>query len=134
MSDFEMRRLRDHARGPGTLISQGCKVTGAISGCGNFQISGEIDGDCDLNGSISITKSGYWRGAIRAVTIMISGTVDGDIVASGCVEISDTAKISGTVTGESIAIAEGAVVEGVIKTTGRTQPVKFIEKRTSDDE
>lgn len=132
MSDSAMRRLRDRAQAPGTLIGKGCKITGTISGFGHFQISGEIDGDCDLDGSISITKSGHWRGTVQATTIIVSGTVEGDIVASGSVEISDTARISGTVTGESIAIAEGAVVEGVLKTTGLMQPLKFKEKRLAD--
>jgi cytoskeletal protein CcmA (bactofilin family) len=50
------------------------------------------------------------------------------------VEIADTAKITGTVSGEAIAVAEGAVVEGVMKTTGRSDPQEFIEKRDLDDE
>ena len=111
------------------MISQGCKITGIISGEGDFQISGEIDGDCDLKGSVSIAKSGIWRGSIRATSIVISGTVDGDIESTGSVEISDTAKISGTVTGVAIAVAEGAVVEGVMKTTGQADLVAFKEKR-----
>ena len=114
------------------MISQGCKITGIISGNGDFQISGEIDGDCDLDGSVSITKSGYWKGTIRAAAIVISGTVDGDIESTGRVEISDTAKISGTVTGQAIAVAEGAVVDGVMKTTGQVDLVEFKEKRQYD--
>lgn len=133
MSDIEKRRLRDQTSGPGTLISKGCKITGTISGYGDFQISGEIDGDCDLEGSVSITRSGHWKGTVRATTIIVSGKVEGDIVASDSVEIIDTARITGTVTGDSIAIAEGAVVEGVLKTTGRSQPVKFKEKRVAGE-
>jgi len=129
MSDSKMRRLRDQASGPATLISPGCKITGIISGEGDFQISGEIDGDCDLNGSVSITKSGYWKGTIRAATIVVSGTVDGNIESAGGVEISDTARITGTVTGQAIAVAEGAIVEGEMKTTGITDPLEFKEKR-----
>jgi hypothetical protein len=37
------------------------------------------------------------------------------------------------VTGEAIAVAEGAVVEGVMRTTGRTDPVEFQEKRAEND-
>ena len=133
MSESKARRLRDQAIGPATLISQGCKISGLISGEGDFQISGEIEGDCDLNGSVSITTTGYWKGSIRAGTIVVSGTVDGDIVSTGGVEISDTAKISGTVTGEAIAVAEGAVVEGVMKTTGRKDLHEFTEKRKDED-
>jgi hypothetical protein len=29
-------------------------------------------------------------------------------------------------------VAEGAVVEGVMKTTGSTKPVEFVEKRQDD--
>jgi cytoskeletal protein CcmA (bactofilin family) len=64
---------------------------------------------------------------------VISGHVEGDIIASGKVEIAPTAKITGTVTGEAIAVAEGAIVEGVMKTTGQPQPVGFVDKRSEDD-
>jgi len=37
------------------------------------------------------------------------------------------------VTGEAIAVAEGAVVEGVMKTTVQPEPVGFVEKRKTDD-
>ena len=134
MSNENKRRMRDQTSGPATLISHGCKITGTISGNGDFQISGEIDGDCDLDGSVSIAKDGFWKGTIRAETIMISGTVDGDIEATGRVEISETAKISGTVSAAAIAVAEGAVVEGLMKTTGHAALVEFKEKRTAGDD
>ena len=69
-----------------------------------------------------------------AFPAIIAGTIDGDIVAAGQVEISDTARISGTVSGEAIAVAEGAVVEGVMKTTGQSAPQGFIEKRRDEDD
>jgi cytoskeletal protein CcmA (bactofilin family) len=133
MSDFKLRRLQDQASGPATLISQGCKITGIISGDGDFQISGEIEGDCDLNGTVSITRSGSWKGSIRAGTIIVSGTVDGDLESAGRIEISETARVSGTITGEAIAVAEGAIIEGVMKTTGKTDLLEFKEKRKSDN-
>lgn len=134
MSEIEKRRLRDQSKGPGTLIGQGCKLTGSISGSGYFQISGEIEGDCNLDGTVSITKDGVWRGVIRARTIIIAGIVEGDIVADGSVEIGNTARISGTVTGKSIAVAEGAIVDGVMKTAGATPLVEFKEKRIDEEQ
>ena len=134
MNDSIKRRLHDQSSGPTTLISEGCKVTGEMSGRGNFQVSGEVIGECDIEGAVSITKSGYWQGKIRAGNVIVAGTVDGDITAAGRVEIADTAKIGGTVTGQAIAVAEGAVVEGLMKTTGRDEPVEFTEKRHPDDE
>jgi len=132
MNDSQSRRLRDRSAGPATLISEGCKISGLITGNSDFQISGEIDGDCDLEGTVTLAKNGVWSGTIKAGNVIIAGHVEGDIIASGRIEITETAKISGTVSGEAIAVAEGAVVEGVMQTTGRSDPQEFIEKRQDD--
>lgn len=134
MSDSNNRRLRDAASGPGTLISEGCKVEGMLRGVGNFMINGEVDGECEIDGSITLARGGLWKGVIRADSVIVAGTIDGDIISSGQVEISDTAKITGTVTGEAIAVAEGAVVEGVMKTTGQDSPQEFVEKRSDEED
>ena len=129
MIDTKKRRLRDAASGPGTLISEGCKFEGMLTGSGHFMINGEVEGACDIAGSITLAKDGFWKGTINAESVIIAGRIEGDVIARGRVEISDTAKIAGTVTGEAIAVAEGAVVEGVMKTTSQTEPVGFVEKR-----
>lgn len=133
MTEFKMRRLRDRSTGPATLISEGCKIAGVVSGSGDYIISGEIEGDGDIDGTVTITGIGHWKGQVKANSVIIAGTVDGDINASGNIEITDTAKISGTVTAEAIAVAEGAVVEGVMKTTGRSSPQEFVEKRSTSE-
>ncbi len=133
MSDPKKRRIHDKVAGPATLISEGCKVTGAISGNGDFLVSGEVEGECDLTGSLTIAPNGFWKGSIGATTVIVAGTVEGDIVAGGRIEITDTARITGTVTAEAIAVAEGAIVQGIMKTTGNTEPVEFVEKRKPDE-
>lgn len=131
MSEPRKRRLHDSVGGPATLISEGCKLAGVISGDGDFLIGGEVEGECELTGSLTVAPSGFWKGTISAAAVIIAGTVEGDIIARGRVEISDTARITGTVTGEAIAVAEGAVVQGKMKTTGNSEPVGFVEKRKS---
>jgi len=133
MSESKTRRLRDSSGGPGTLISEGCKIEGLLTGSGNFMINGEIEGECDIDGSVTLARGGFCKGLLKADTVIVAGTIEGDIVANGQVEIADTAKIMGTVTGEAIAVAEGAVVEGVMKTSGRTEPQEFVEKRNNED-
>ena len=132
MNDSRKRRLRDKSSGPASLITEGCKISGVLTGSGDYHVSGEVEGDCDIEGTATIDKSGYWNGTVRAGNVIVAGHVDGDIVASGNVEITNTARITGTVSGEAIAVAEGAVVEGVMKTTGHSDPTEFTEKRQSD--
>ena len=85
-----------------------------------------------LHGTVTLAKEGLWKGTIRAENVIVAGHIEGDIIASGKVEITDSARINGTVSGEAIAVAEGAVVEGVMKTTGPAEPLEFVEKRQED--
>jgi cytoskeletal protein CcmA (bactofilin family) len=132
MNETRLRRLRDKSASSATLINEGCKITGTISGTGSYLINGEIDGDCDLDGTVTIAPNGLWKGTVKASNIIVAGQVEGDIIAAGKVEITDSAHIIGTVSGEAIAVAEGAVVEGVMKTTGPSEPLEFVEKRKED--
>lgn len=132
MGESRLRRLRDRSSGPATLISEGCKISGLISGDGEFLINGQVEGDCDIHGTVTLAKGGLWTGTIKAQNVIVAGQIDGDIKASGHVEITDTARIKGTVAGEAIAVAEGAVVDGIMKTTGKSEPLEFVEKRQSD--
>ena len=129
MNESRLRRLRDRSAGAATLINEGCKITGMLTGNGDFLVNGEIDGECDVQGTITVAQNGVWQGTIKAETVIVSGQVEGDIVAAGSVEITPSAKITGTVTGEAIAVAEGAIVDGVMQTTGQSAPTEFVEKR-----
>ena len=129
MNETRRRRIRDRSSGTATLVSEGCRITGVITGDCDFQVNGEVEGDCEINSNLMPAKSGLWKGTIRAGNVIVSGHVEGDIYASGNVEITDTARITGTVSAEAIAVAEGAVVEGMMKTTGQSKPMEFIEKR-----
>jgi cytoskeletal protein CcmA (bactofilin family) len=121
--------MRDQSSGKATLINEGCKISGEITGSGDFMINGQVVGDCDVSGTVSLTGNGYWQGSIQADNVIVAGHIEGDIIANGKIEITNTARIAGTVTGYAIAVAEGAIVEGVMKTTGRAEPLEFVEKR-----
>jgi len=129
MNESRLRRMRDQSFGKATLINEGCKISGEITGRGNFQINGEVAGDCDISGTVQLAGSGYWQGSIQADNVIVAGHIEGDITANDRVAITNTARITGTVTGAAIAVAEGAVVEGVMKTTTQSEPLEFVEKR-----
>jgi cytoskeletal protein CcmA (bactofilin family) len=129
MSDKKYRRLLDRSNGPATLIGAGCRVHGELSGNGDFVICGEVEGNCKLDGTVTLAPGSRWIGVLQARNVVLAGVVEGDVIANGKLEIGQTARITGTVTGEAIAVAEGAVVDGSIRTTGSKQPDKFVEKR-----
>ena len=131
MNESPLRRMRDQSSGKATLINEGCKISGEISGTGDFIVNGEVAGDCDIDGTVTLARNGFWQGSIQADNVIVAGQIEGDITAANKVEITNTARISGTVTAEAIAVAEGAVVEGAMKTTGQSKPIELKEKRES---
>jgi cytoskeletal protein CcmA (bactofilin family) len=125
------RRIQDSGSGPTTFIAATTKIVGKVSGKGPFVFCGTVEGDCDIDGPATLAPGGKWQGTIRATDIVVAGTVQGDVIAKQRVEIAGTARITGALSGNSIAVAEGAVIEGEIKVTSGATPVKFEEKRQS---
>jgi cytoskeletal protein CcmA (bactofilin family) len=127
------RRLRDSAAGPRTFLAEGSNLKGQLSGAGAYVFCGDVDGDCDIEGLVTLVQGSHWQGTIRATDVVIAGVVEGDIIASGRVEIAGTAKIHGSLSGHSIAVAEGAVIDGELKVTSGGAPMHFHEKRNPPD-
>lgn len=123
------RRIADASSGPVTFIGPTTKIVGTITGEGPYVFCGVVEGDCDINGPVTLASGGRWSGTIRGSDVVVSGEVDGDVVARERVEISGTARVSGSLNGHSIAVAEGAVIEGEIRVTSGSEPVRFEEKR-----
>jgi len=125
MNHSNDRTKRNASTGPSTLISQGSKLEGILTGKGNFIIDGEIEGECNVDGTITLAQRGHCTGVIQAADVIVAGTVDGDIIATGQVEIGDTAKITGSVFAEAISVQEGAIIDGAIKTAAQKSPQDF---------
>jgi cytoskeletal protein CcmA (bactofilin family) len=123
------RRISDSPAGPTTYIAPSTKIVGTITGQGPYVFCGTVEGDCDINGPVTLADGGRWHGTLKATDIIVGGVVEGDVVARQRVEIAGTARVSGSLSGNSIAVAEGAVIEGEIKVTSGEQPVRFEEKR-----
>ena len=130
---FFKRRIQDSSAGPTTYIAASTKIVGTISGQGPYVFCGTIEGDCDINGPLTLAPGAVWRGTLKASDVIVAGTVEGDVIARQRVEISGTARVTGSLSGNSIAVAEGAVIEGDIKVTNGEQPVTFQERRVAEE-
>jgi cytoskeletal protein CcmA (bactofilin family) len=125
------RRINDSVKGPTTFIAKGSKLTGKLTGEGTYVFCGEMEGDCDIQGPVTLAEGGQWTGTLRATDVVIAGIVEGDVIATKRVEISGSARIVGSLSGHSIAVAEGAVIEGEIKVANGDEPQRFDEKRSA---
>jgi cytoskeletal protein CcmA (bactofilin family) len=123
------RRILDNADNAATYIAPTTKIKGSMSGKGTYVFCGEIEGDCDIDGPLTLAEGSRWKGTLRASDVVVAGHVDGDVIAGHKIEVAATAHIAGSLAGSSIAVAEGAVIEGDIKVTSGGSAHKFKEKR-----
>lgn len=127
------RRILDASNGPTTFIAPTAKIVGHISGQGPYIFCGTVEGDCEIDGPLTLAEGSHWIGTLKATDVVVAGTVDGDVIATQRVEIASTARVNGSLSGHSIAVAEGAVIEGDIRVATGTDPVRFQEKRQPED-
>jgi cytoskeletal protein CcmA (bactofilin family) len=123
------RRIQDSASGPTTYIGPQSRISGMVVGKGAYVFCGRVEGDCDIEGPVTLGEGGYWVGTLKATDVVIAGVVDGDVVADQRVEVAGTARIAGSLAGHSIAVAEGAVIEGEIRIRSGAAATEFTEKR-----
>jgi cytoskeletal protein CcmA (bactofilin family) len=123
------RRIQDGANGPTTYVAASTTIVGTITGKGAYVFCGSVEGNCDIEGPCTLAAGGKWRGTLKATDLVVAGVVEGDVVAQGKVEILGTARVTGSLSGNSIAVAEGAVIEGEIRVTSGSSPTTFLEKR-----
>ena len=123
------RRIHDSTDGAPTYIAPSARIVGTIAGRGVYVCCGTIEGDCDIDGTLTLADGGRWKGTMKATDIVVGGIVEGDVVARQRIEIARTARVTGSLSGKSIAVAEGAIIDGMIKVTSGEAPVKFQEKR-----
>jgi len=123
------RRIKDVSNGPTTYIAASTTLVGTLVGQGAFVFCGTVEGDCEIEGPLTLAAGGRWKGTLKATDIVVAGTVEGDVVADQRVEILGSARITGSLSGNSIAVAEGAIIEGEIRVTSGAPPTTFQEKR-----
>ena len=92
-------------------------------------VSGHVQGNGKIGGTLSVGKSAHWEGDISARQAVLAGQVIGKIVVEDKLEISASAVITGEIVAKILAIANGARIEGEVTVTSGKPILKFEEKR-----
>ena len=131
---MKFRRQMDNPQASTSVVAAGTSFTGEITGKGDFVIYGQINGDCEVDGALTVAVGGQWTGTINADNIIIAGQVDGDVNAKARLEVAASARVTGRICAASIALAEGAIIDGNVNVTSPTEVLSFSEKRKSEQD
>ena len=96
-----------------SIISADLRINGDLICSGDVQVDGWIEGDIQSR-TIVIGEGATVHGALSAESVRICGQVKGAIKADAVV-LEKTAKVTGDVLHKSLAIEEGAQIEGMCK-------------------
>ena len=118
------------------LIGAGTVIQGDIKTNGDIRIDGTLTGSISVKGKLVIGVSGSVEGEIICQNADISGTVKAKVTVAELLSLKASAKLSGDIVTNKIAIEPGAVFSGSCSMGGvikdikgeRSEKSKFAEK------
>jgi cytoskeletal protein CcmA (bactofilin family) len=99
-----------------TVIGQSSFVRGRITGSGDLEIAGRVEGDVACSGDVTVESGGLVAANISARRIVVRGAVKGDLTAEDAVVLEAGARVVGDLRAPRIAIAQGGLVRGHVQT------------------
>lgn len=105
-----------------TLVGEGSSFEGNIKSDASIRIEGQVTGDIECKGDVTIGEKGRVKSNIAARNVIIAGTVTGDIQTKSKLTITSTGKLYGNITVASLSIEEGSIFEGSSRMSNPSEP------------
>jgi cytoskeletal protein CcmA (bactofilin family) len=131
MSETLKRRLIDQIGDSPTFVAEGSRLTGDVESAGPLVVCGAIRGDGRVGGALRMAVTAEWEGEIHARAAVIAGRISGRLVVEDKLEVGATAVLRADIVARSIAVAKGAVIDGVVTVTSGEPVLEFEEKRAA---
>jgi cytoskeletal protein CcmA (bactofilin family) len=125
----DKRRLTDQIGDSPTFVAEGVRLTGDLETPGPLVVCGSLRGDGRVAGTLHMSVTAQWEGEIHAEAAVIAGRITGRLVIEGKLEVAATAVIRADIDARNIAVAKGAVIDGVVTVTSGQPVTQFEEKR-----
>lgn len=96
----------------GTLIGETMKIKGEVTSRETLQLNGELEGQVELDGRLTVGPKGKASANIKAKEVDVAGSVQGNIDASERIVLRKGANLVGDVRTAGIVIEDGAYFKG----------------------
>jgi cytoskeletal protein CcmA (bactofilin family) len=107
---------------PTSILAQGLKVVGTVTGDGLVEIRGEVEGDLNCT-SVVVYEAANVKGIITAQEVFVDGLVEGPILG-GNVTLKSRAHLAGDIQYWTMTVEKGAFFEGRL-TRGASAPTEI---------
>jgi cytoskeletal protein CcmA (bactofilin family) len=103
------------------FIDQGSEFEGKLTFKDTVRIDGVFRGEITSQNTLIVGETGEILATVRSRSVVVSGTVTGDVFASDRLVLHKTARVEGDVEAGTLAIEEGAMINGKV-TMGGSRP------------
>ena len=93
-----------------SVINTGVMIKGTLTGDGEINIDGIVDGDVKAQ-AVIIGLNGKVIGTVKAERVDVYGTLEGKIISED-VFLAETARVIGNIHHKTLSMEPGAFVEG----------------------
>jgi cytoskeletal protein CcmA (bactofilin family) len=114
-----------------SIIGVGMTVHGDIESGGVVKIEGAVDGRVNAAQQVLVAKGGRIDGDVETGEAVIAGVVHGTVHAQQRVEIQTGAVVEGDVTTGRVLVAEGAVLNGMVRMSERAEGARASQSKPS---
>lgn len=116
---------REIGNEPETVISASVKLEGDFHSQGNVLIEGVVEGTLHTDADLRVGERATITANVSAANAVIAGEIHGNLVVTDRLELESTARIYGDVRTKVLAVASGAVMNGILTMGGEViQEVK----------
>jgi cytoskeletal protein CcmA (bactofilin family) len=100
------------------FIDQGSEFEGKLSFKDTVRIDGCFRGEISSQNTLVVGETGEIMATVRSCSVIVSGTVTGNVFATERLVLHKSARVEGDIEAGSIAIEEGAILNGKITMSG----------------
>ncbi len=106
----------------GGILSSGVSIKGSVTFRTELLIDGEVEGEINSSGRLTIGKNARIRGEVRARLVIVDGTVDGNVIAAERCQLRSGCTLRGDIEAPRLVVDEEATFLGSAKISTRAKP------------
>lgn len=95
-----------------SVIGADMVVEGSIKAKEAIRVEGNVTGNVETEGTLTISSTAKVKGNIKGSGIVIGGVLEGDLLCGGKTEVISTGKVFGNMHTRSLIVDENAVFQG----------------------
>jgi cytoskeletal protein CcmA (bactofilin family) len=95
-----------------SVVGERARMEGKFDIADSIQVECEVGGEMTVGGKLVIGEKGVVNANVQTVDAIIKGSYQGNMIATGNVEITDSGRVTGNITTDSLVISKGGFFNG----------------------